>query len=242
MKKLLLTGIAVLFLATGAAHAHDAQLPDGMFGTWCEMHDAALDRALPNNEFYSKCENGNLFIFDKGYKYAAGGSCEFTSIKFDRSGVHPNGDAYDVFVVRANCKGRVDVNGNPYLYSDFFEIAISDGQLSRRFLPKDGKSRKSVMFMRSVPDSQWATDCRHGWISKAFAKIDEDDPPIEVLDRTVRISYNELRKLVKELPSILRGVKACDAYRKCLDERDAGKIKHCYANDRRWREFFTGGW
>jgi hypothetical protein len=242
MRTLFLAGIAALFLATGTAHAHDAQLPDGMFGTWCEMHDAALDRALPNNEFYSKCENGKLFIFDKGYKYGAGGSCEFTSIKFDRSEVHPNGDAYDVFVVRANCKGITLANGNSYLYSDFFEIAISDGQLSRRFLPKDGKSRKSVMFMRSVPDSEWATDCRHGWISKAFAKIDKVDPPIEVLDRTVRISYNELRKLVKELPSILRGVKACDAYQKCLDDRDAGKIKHCYANDRRWREFFTGAW
>jgi hypothetical protein len=56
------------------------------------------------------------------------------------------------------------------------------------------------------------------------------------------ITYDELRKLVKELPFILRKVKACDAYRKCLDDRDTGKVKHCYENDRRWREFFTGAW
>jgi hypothetical protein len=138
MKKTLLAGVAALsVLCTSAAHAHDAELPDWMFGAWCEVNNPALARALPNNELYSKCENGNLFIFDKGYKYKAGGSCEFASIKFDRSEGEPSEDAYDVFVVRANCKGIVDVNGNPYLYSEFFEIATSEGQLSRRFLPKD---------------------------------------------------------------------------------------------------------
>jgi hypothetical protein len=105
--------IAMLLLATGTAHAYDAELPDQMFGAWCQTNNLALDRALPNNEFYSKCENGYLFIFDKGLKYKAGGSCEFASIKFDR-----REDAYDVFVVRANCKGIVDAKGNPYLYSE----------------------------------------------------------------------------------------------------------------------------
>src|SRR5262249_15830931 len=187
---------AVLFLATGTAHTHDAELPDQMFGAWCEMNNPALDRALPNNKFYSKCENGYLFIFDKGLKYKAGGSCEFASSKFDR-----REDAYDVFVVRANCKGIVDAKGNPYLYSEIFETATSEGQLSRRILPKDsarsGKGRKSVMFMRLVPDSAWWTDCRHGSISKAFAEIDEDNPPVEVSGTTVTITYDELRKLLK---------------------------------------------
>src|SRR5262249_16108426 len=152
MKKPLLAGIAVLFVTScqaplRTAHAHDAELPDQMFGAWCQTNNLALDRALANNEFYSKCENGYLSIFDKGLKYKAGGSCEFTSIKFDRSE-----DSYDVFIVRANCKGIVDANGNPYLYSEIFEIATSEGQLSRRILPKDsarsGKDSKSVMFMR----------------------------------------------------------------------------------------------
>jgi hypothetical protein len=26
-----------------------------------------------------------------------------------------------------------------------------------------------------------------------------------------------------------------DAFWKCVADRDAGKVKHCYANDRRWR-------
>jgi hypothetical protein len=25
------------------------------------------------------------------------------------------------------------------------------------------------------------------------------------------------------------------AFTKCIDDRQAGKVKHCYANDRRWR-------
>ena len=90
----------------------------------------------------------------------------------------------------------------------------------------------------SVPG--WWTDCRHGWITKVLEN--EEDNSIEVSGARVRIYYDELRKLVKELPFILRKVKACDAYRKCLDDRDAGKVKHCYANDRRWREFYTGAW
>jgi len=96
----------------------------------------------------------------------------------------------------------------------------------------------------SVPG--WWTDCRHGWITKGFEKEEmetvNNQPPVEVLDSGVRISYDELRKLVKEPPFIMRKVKACDAYRKCLDDREAGKVKHCYANDRRWREFLTGAW
>src|SRR5262249_37929072 len=35
MKKLLLTGIAALLLATGAAHAQPSKLPNEMMGEWC---------------------------------------------------------------------------------------------------------------------------------------------------------------------------------------------------------------
>jgi hypothetical protein len=86
----------------------------------------------------------------------------------------------------------------------------------------------------------WWTDCRHGWITKEFKG--QDDLPVEIIDTSVRITYDELRKLMKDLPRITRALKACDAYQKCLDDRDAGKVKQCYANDRRWREYFTGGW
>jgi hypothetical protein len=91
-------------------------------------------------------------------------------------------------------------------------------------------------------EPKWWTDCRHGWITKEFEEIEGDNPPVEIMGTSVRITYDELRKLVKELPFILRKVKACDAYRKCLDDCDTGKVKHCYENDRRWRKFFTGAW
>ena len=59
---------------------------------------------------------------------------------------------------------------------------------------------------------------------------------------TVRITFDEFRKLLKDLPEITRELKACDAYRKCTEDRDAGKVKHCYRNDRRWRKYIDGGW
>jgi hypothetical protein len=94
---------------------------------------------------------------------------------------------------------------------------------------------------KSIPG--WWTDCRNGWITKGFEKEEmETEPPVEISNTSVTITYDELRKLVKELPFILRKIKACDVYRKCLSDREAGKVKHCYANDRRWREFYTGAW
>jgi hypothetical protein len=101
------------------------------------------------------------------------------------------------------------------------------------------------MAIRPAPaqaEEQWWTDCRHGWITKQMKMGDEDGPPVEITDTSVRITYDELRKLLKDLPRITRALKACDAYRKCLDDQEAGKVKHCYANDRRWREYFTGAW
>jgi hypothetical protein len=41
MKRLFLTGIAVLFLATGAAHAAERKLPKEFWGKWCADATAA---------------------------------------------------------------------------------------------------------------------------------------------------------------------------------------------------------
>jgi hypothetical protein len=38
----------------------------------------------------------------------------------------------------------------------------------------------------------------------------------------------------------LREWRKCDAYYQCLADRDAGKVKHCYANDKRWRSVYSG--
>jgi aspartyl protease family protein len=43
------------------------------------------------------------------------------------------------------------------------------------------------------------------------------------------------------LESELRDWRKCDAYYQCLTDRDAGKVKHCYANDKRWRGIGVGG-
>jgi hypothetical protein len=131
----LITGIAALFSATGAAYA--TELPDHMFGAWCELESDDL----PDNErLYEYSDDGHcddvrgIFIFDKGYQYMAGGICEFTSIKFARHEANPGEDYYDVFVVRADCKGRISTDGEYFRYTELFEISTSESLLSRRFL------------------------------------------------------------------------------------------------------------
>jgi hypothetical protein len=111
---------------------------------------------------------------------------------------------------------------------------------------EEGYRRQQAEYERCIKERRaaeyaWWTDCRHGWITKQF-EANEDDPPFELFDTSIRISYDELRKLLKDLPRITRALKACDAYRTCLRDRDAGKVKHCYSNDRRWREFFANDW
>jgi hypothetical protein len=64
----------------------------------------------------------------------AGGICEFTSIKFARHEGNPGEDDYDVFVVRADCKGRISTDGEYFRYTELFEISTSESLLSRRFL------------------------------------------------------------------------------------------------------------
>ena len=42
----------------------------------------------------------------------------------------------------------------------------------------------------------------------------------------------------EEIPDILnaiRVIKKCKAFYQCLEDRNRGKVKHCYENDRRWR-------
>jgi hypothetical protein len=124
-----------------------------------------------------------------------------------------------------------------------------------------------MLFMAIRPaaaqeEERWWPDCRHGWIHKQMDVEDVEyyppgttaaemaqaqHPSIVIIRRhddttIVRITWDELRKLLKDLPGILILFKACDAYRKCLDDREAGKVKHCYRNDRRWREHFHDAW
>src|SRR5262249_34514024 len=43
---------------------------------------------------------------------------------------------------------------------------------------------------------------------------------------------------LKDIPDLLERLKDLKkhcAWLQCLDDREAGKVKHCYANDKRWR-------
>jgi hypothetical protein len=98
-------------------------------------------------------------------------------------------------------------------------------------------------------EQTWWPDCRHGWITKHFTAEDApladplfEFPPVHIMGTSVRITHDELRKLLKDLPKMMPVLKACWAFRKCQEDRDAGKVKHCYANDRRWREYFANDW
>ena len=38
-----------------------------------------------------------------------------------------------------------------------------------------------------------------------------------------------------EIQKLIPDLRKCDAFWKCVEKREAGKVKHCYANDKRWR-------
>jgi hypothetical protein len=62
MKKLFLTGIAVLSLATGTAHAKpESMLPPGFLGDWCITKDANGDIAH-RKEIVGPCRKATLSI------------------------------------------------------------------------------------------------------------------------------------------------------------------------------------
>ena len=55
------------------------------------------------------------------------------------------------------------------------------------------------------------------------------------------VIINDVDKAARtRLEKMLRDWRKCDAYYQCLADRDAGKVKHCYANDKRWRDIYSG--
>jgi hypothetical protein len=48
---------------------------------------------------------------------------------------------------------------------------------------------------------------------------------------TITLSIEDILELQKHLPLL----KKCNAFWRCVHDREAGKVKHCYENDRRWR-------
>jgi hypothetical protein len=50
-------------------------------------------------------------------------------------------------------------------------------------------------------------------------------------DPMVMLDLKEVQELQKFIPAL----KKCTAFGQCLKDREAGKVKHCYENDKRWR-------
>jgi hypothetical protein len=50
-------------------------------------------------------------------------------------------------------------------------------------------------------------------------------------EATITLTLEDVLELQKHLPLL----KKCNAFWQCVADRDAGKVKHCYENDRRWR-------
>jgi hypothetical protein len=80
---------------------------------------------------------------------------------------------------------------------------------------------------------KWEGNFRQCHIRKWFSK--EELAGIgwqrDIPGQTIVIEENEIGDLEKAI----RIIKQCRAFYKCLEDRDAGKVKHCYENDRRWR-------
>jgi hypothetical protein len=127
MKKLLLTGIAALFLITGAAQAND-QLPEHMLGRWCADYNIStkgekvyyrLDRVERDRNHCSDLDNG-IVLDQEGYMEDTeaddNGECLFDKIeRRDR----------DTYLIQTRCR---DAEVNPY-YSSIAQFQIIEGLL-----------------------------------------------------------------------------------------------------------------
>jgi hypothetical protein len=50
-------------------------------------------------------------------------------------------------------------------------------------------------------------------------------------DPMVFLDLKDIQELQKYIPDL----KKCTAFWQCVADREAGKVKHCYENDKRWR-------
>jgi hypothetical protein len=103
------------------------------------------------------------------------------------------------------------------------------------------------------PSPNFVGDCRR---DRLIVHVDEkakgDWPPgwelpgVQVVPPTDGerrfVIINDVDKAARSrLEKELREWRKCDIYYQCLADRDAGKVKHCYANDKRWRGIGVDG-
>jgi len=84
-----------------------------------------------------------------------------------------------------------------------------------------------IFFDRKDYDSNVSTDIHGG------AEGDDESRPGIIIHEFDKEARTRLEKELREW-------RKCDAYYQCLTDRDAGKVKHCYYNDKRWRSVYSG--
>jgi hypothetical protein len=97
------------------------------------------------------------------------------------------------------------------------------------------------------PSPNFVADCRRDRLSIYFDKEDYEEVATNLRggkDGTdenrvgIRIPFEKEART--RLEKALREWRKCDAYYQCLADRDAGKVKHSYDNDKRWRDVYSG--
>jgi hypothetical protein len=84
----------------------------------------------------------------------------------------------------------------------------------------------------SADHEKWEGNFRQCHISKWFSKEELAEIGWQRdSGQTIVIKQDEIGDIEKALQLI----KKCKAFFKCLDDREAGRVKRCNANDRRWR-------
>src|SRR5215831_4801586 len=73
--------------------------------------------------------------------------------------------------------------------------------------------------------------CQPGSSRRVFRQKPISCPQIGTEGQTIVIEAEEIPDILKAIGVI----KKCKAFYQCLEDRDRGKVKHCYENDRRWR-------
>ena len=93
----------------------------------------------------------------------------------------------------------------------------------------------ALQSLQAEEETGWFPDCRRDRIYKTFPKEVDFDTFHTTEQKDGRITVVLGRKEFDEIVKLRNEFKKCDLFYKCLDDREKGKVKHCYENDRRWR-------
>ena len=77
----------------------------------------------------------------------------------------------------------------------------------------------------SIASTAHAEESSRWRLHRTCTVITTDPDPINDL------TLEDVLAIQKFIPDLRK----CDAFQRCVADRDAGKVKHCYENDKRWR-------